>query len=119
MKDIPKLIESADIVVHASTLGEPFGQVIAEAMSGGRAVIATDGGGVPEIITHAQNGLLVPMSDVRAMADAIGRLINDSRQLRRRLGTKARKHIQENLSIEITADKVQQIYSKLIRPTER
>ncbi|MGA2417553.1 MAG: glycosyltransferase, partial [Candidatus Sulfotelmatobacter sp.] len=35
---------------HASTRAEPFGQVIIEAMAAGEPVVATDGGGVPEIV---------------------------------------------------------------------
>ena len=112
VSDIPKLIDSADIVVHASTLGEPFGQVIAEAMAGGKAVIATNGGGVPEIVTHGKTGILIPMSDPEALADAIAVLVSDG-ELRRKLGQAARLHAQAHLSIELTAQE-QALYTKIL-----
>lgn len=113
VSDVPALIDSADIVVHASTLGEPFGQVIAEAMAGGKAVIATNGGGVPEIVTHEKTGILVPMSDPAAMAESLARLISDE-QLRLRLGAAAQLHAQSQLSIESTAAKVEAAYRKIL-----
>ena len=60
-----------DILVHASTIGEPFGQVIVQAMAAGKPVVATNGGGVPEIVIHGITGFLVPMADATAMSSAI------------------------------------------------
>jgi glycosyltransferase involved in cell wall biosynthesis len=68
--DIPVLMKAADIVVHASTLPEPFGRVLVEGMLAGRPVIATSAGGVPEIVRDGVTGLLVPPDDASALAAA-------------------------------------------------
>jgi glycosyltransferase involved in cell wall biosynthesis len=76
---------SLDVVVHASVIPEPFGQVVVEAMAAGIAVIATDAGGPAEIITDGVDGLLVPTGDCAALSAALLRLAADA-DLRRRLG---------------------------------
>ena len=73
--DVASFIERLDILVHASITGEPFGQVVIEAMASGKPVVATNGGGIPEIVQHQITGLLVPMGDAKSMAAAILRLL--------------------------------------------
>jgi glycosyltransferase involved in cell wall biosynthesis len=75
--------------VAPSTLPEPLGNVIHEAMSAGRAVIGTRPGGHSDIIEHGHNGLLVPSGDVSALRDAMRRLIDDH-DLRAHMGARAR-----------------------------
>jgi len=76
--DVPALMRAADIVVHASTLPEPFGRVIVEGMLAGKPVIATDAGGVREIVRDGTTGVLVPPGDAAAMAQAIMTLRADA-----------------------------------------
>lgn len=64
---------------------EPFGIVNLEAMAAGRAVVATQVGGVPEFVIEEQNGLLVPPDEPAAMAEAMRRLMADH-ELRLQLG---------------------------------
>ena len=59
----PAVLGRTDIVVHASTHGEPFGQVVMEGMAAGKPVVATDGGALPEIVENGVTGLLTPMGD--------------------------------------------------------
>ena len=66
-------LEQAAIVVVPS-LGEGFGMVALEAMERGRAVIASDVGGLPEIVDDGVTGLVVPRGDPAALAAAIGEL---------------------------------------------
>jgi glycosyltransferase involved in cell wall biosynthesis len=72
--DVPRLLAACDVVVHASVLAEPFGRVLVEAMLAGRPVIATDAGGVPEVVTDGETGVLVPPGDARALGEAIDAL---------------------------------------------
>jgi len=72
----PAVMGCFDVVVLASE-AETFGLVLIEAMRAGTAVIGTDAGGVPEIITHEHTGLLVPPGDAGALADALQRLITE------------------------------------------
>ena len=72
--DVPRLLAACDVAVHASVLAEPFGRVLVEAMLAGRPVIATDAGGVPEVVTDGETGVLVPPGDARALGEAIDAL---------------------------------------------
>ena len=56
-------LRSLDVLVHASTIPEPFGQVVVEGMAAGLAVVAADAGGPAEVITHGVDGLLYPPGD--------------------------------------------------------
>jgi glycosyltransferase involved in cell wall biosynthesis len=75
--DVPVLMRAADVIVHASTTPEPFGRVLVEGMLARRPVIATRAGGVLEIISDGQTGLLVPPSDAPSLASAITALRDD------------------------------------------
>lgn len=111
-EDVAQVLDELDIVVHASTTGEPFGQVIIEAMSAGRPVVATNGGGVPEIVSNQSVGLLVPMNNADAMTEALKRLISDPNYALT-LGEAGRQHVLQNFTIEKTARGIEQAYSKL------
>jgi glycosyltransferase involved in cell wall biosynthesis len=74
-------LDRATALVHASELPEPFGQVVTEAVARGVPVIATDGGGIPEILLGedgARLGRLVPPSDASAIARAVVDLVEDA-----------------------------------------
>jgi glycosyltransferase involved in cell wall biosynthesis len=111
--DIPHALSRLDVVVHASTMGEPFGQVIIEAMAAGKPVVATDGGGVPEIIQHDVTGYLVPMEDATAMADAIGRLLADPERAAE-MGRCAQQRVKSHFTIEASASKLHDVYRHLL-----
>ena len=65
-----------DIVLHTSVAAEPFGRVIVEAMLAGRPVIATNAGGVPEIVDDGVSGVLVPPGDVEALVRGVSGLLD-------------------------------------------
>jgi glycosyltransferase involved in cell wall biosynthesis len=109
---IGSILEKMDLVVHASISGEPFGQVIIEGMAAGKAVVATNGGGVPEIVQDGVTGLLVPMGDAEAMAQAIRILLRDPER-RLRMGARGRDRVMQNFTIDITARKVEAVYREL------
>lgn len=73
---VQETIEGAAVVVVPS-LGEGFGMVALEAMERGRAVIASDVGGLPEIVADGETGIVVPAGDADALADAIVALAGD------------------------------------------
>lgn len=74
-QDIPLLMSAVDMVVHTAVEAEPFGRVLVEGMLARKPVVATRGGGTPEIIESGVSGLLVPPSDVKALVAAIGGLL--------------------------------------------
>jgi glycosyltransferase involved in cell wall biosynthesis len=71
-----------DLSIHASISPEPLGRVVAEAMLMGIPVIGTDGGGVPEMISHGETGWLVPMGDALALANAMKFALENMEQAR-------------------------------------
>jgi glycosyltransferase involved in cell wall biosynthesis len=79
--------------VVPSVGAEAFGNVVTEAMSRGRAVVASRLGGIVDIILDGESGLLVPAGDEVALAAAMQRLLDDA-ELRERLGAAARVRIE-------------------------
>lgn len=97
----PELIgfyDHADIAVVPSLWQEPFGLVVAEAMARQLPVIASDVGGIAEVIRPAVDGVLVPPGDEHALARALRRLLEDP-GLRDRLGRAARETAQDRFSL--------------------
>ncbi len=90
---------------------EPRGIATLEAMAAAKAVVATRVDGVPEIITHEQNGLLVEPENAGALANAMVRLITD-RDLQTRLGAAGREKAR-CLDWSCTAAKYDSIYEAL------
>lgn len=80
--DVETLMRQASIYVQPS-LEEALGLALQEAMWHGLPCIGSNVGGIPELITHGQDGLLVPPGDADALADALARLMAgpDQRQL--------------------------------------
>lgn len=75
-------------LVVPSVWQEPFGIVVAESLSAGRPVVASDIGGIPEIVRDGSEGLLVPPGDVDALRAALHRMTRDG-ALRERLASGA------------------------------
>jgi glycosyltransferase involved in cell wall biosynthesis len=111
--DIAHVIASLDLVVHASTMGEPFGQVIIEGMAAGKPVVATNGGGVPEIVEDGRTGILVPMGDAQAMADAVCRIIADPARAKE-MGIQGRRRVENYFTVEMTAFKVEAVFRTVL-----
>lgn len=88
-KDVAEILVALDALLVPSW-EEPFGTIVAEAMTMGTPAIATRVGGPAEIIDDGQTGLLVPPRDPHALAAAVNRLLEDER-LRERLAKEGRR----------------------------
>ncbi len=86
--DVPNLLASSDVAVHASILPEPFGLVVVEAMALGIPIVAARNGGPSEIVTP-DSGLLFDPASPRELADCLTRLARNS-ELRAAIATAAR-----------------------------
>ncbi|EPQ4226594.1 glycosyltransferase family 4 protein [Klebsiella pneumoniae] len=75
--DIKDHLSWCSVFIHSSTSLEPFGRVVVEGMLAGRVVIATDSGGVPEIINNESYGILVPPGDITRLNKAINDIYLD------------------------------------------
>ncbi len=112
-RDIPDVVAQMDALVHASTTGEPFGQVLIEGMAAARPVIATNGGGVPEIVLDGETGILVPMGEIEPLAHAMLELARDP-QRARKMGAIGRERAKAGFTIAATARRVEAIWDELI-----
>lgn len=74
--EVAQVLSMADLLLLPSEK-ESFGLVALEAMACGVPTIASDSGGIPELITHGETGFLAPVGDVAAMADHAVRLLSD------------------------------------------
>ena len=111
-EDVPELMPHIDVVVHASTLGEPFGQVVIEGMAAGKPLVATDGGALPEIVVPGVTGFLVPMGSAEDMAAALERLLADPAHARV-MGQAGKKRVERLFTIRHTVGKVEEVYAAL------
>jgi glycosyltransferase involved in cell wall biosynthesis len=78
---------------------EAFGLVFAEAAAAGRPTVSTRVGGIPEIVLDGETGFLVGNEDLKGLASAICRLLEDP-ELRQRLGTAARRRAEQHFGME-------------------
>jgi glycosyltransferase involved in cell wall biosynthesis len=109
--DVASIFAHCDIVALASR-DDAFALVLAEAGRCGVAVVATDVGGIPEVVVNEETGLLVPPDDVEMFADALRRLATDA-PLRRRLGDRARARVEHLFDAAGMVAKFQDIYDEL------
>ncbi len=105
--------DRCDLMLVPSLWQEPFGLVVAEAMSRGLPVIASNVGGPAEILTHEINGLLVEAGNEQVLALAISQLIKDPEK-RKRFGQTARATVQQRFVIEENASRVEQHLQRAI-----
>jgi len=86
--EVSESLDDATVLVLPSW-PEGLGRVIIESFARGRAVVATDAGGIPDLVTHEVEGLLVPPADPVTLASALARVLAD-RGLAERMGAAAR-----------------------------
>ena len=117
-EDIPELLAAFDVVVSTSkTEGIP--QSLIQALAMERPVVATDVGGVPEVIRDGKSGLLVPPGDHEALASAIVRLLLED-ETALGLGRQGRRLVEKEYSLGTMLDRLEVLYQGLLdRPRTR
>lgn len=111
--DVRLPLAMMDVFVFSSRWPEAFGLTLVEAMAAGKPVVGTQVGAVPEIIQDQVNGLIVPVEDPSAMAEAIGRLLKDQ-ALANRLGRQAQIRVLEKFGLERMAAEIEAVYEEVI-----
>jgi N-acetyl-alpha-D-glucosaminyl L-malate synthase BshA len=110
--DLPEVLRGADLFLLPSE-SESFGLAALEALSCGVPVVASDVGGVPEVVTDGETGLLAPVGDVAAMAAHARRLLTDD-GLRARMGQAARRDAERRFSLEPAVDRYEALYRRVL-----
>ena len=108
--DAAKIISVTDIFVLPS-LNEGMGRVLAEAMALGKPIVASNVGGIPDLVIHGKNGFLVPSKNSRELAKYIQILLED-KEKREKMGREGRE-MAGNFSHEIMIKKISRLYKEL------
>jgi glycosyltransferase involved in cell wall biosynthesis len=110
--DVPALIARSSVVVMPSRWREPFGLVALEAAQGGRPIVATSRGGLPEIVVSGETGLLIDADDPRVLAEAVVSLL-DRPGMAARMGAAARERAARHFGWEPFVDAYDELYRRL------
>jgi len=109
--EIGDVWQVTDIHAHA-TLLDSLPNAIIEGMSLGKPAVVTAVGGIPDLVTDGETGLVVPPNEPRAFAGALLRVIRD-REFARRLGDAARVRYCEGYRAEDTARKLESLFLEM------
>jgi spore coat protein SA len=111
--EMPRAYLLGDVFVGPSQIEEGLGLVFLEAAAAGLPIIATDRGGIPEVVQDGGNGLLLRRhDDPGELAEKILELLRD-RELRQRLGRQGREWVSTNFSWEQIAHRLEQVYDEV------
>lgn len=114
-RDIAPVFAALDIAVLCSQ-DEPFGRVLIEAMAAGKPVVATRGGGVPEIVVEGETGFMVAVADVDALARAVEKLLADP-PMARVMGRAGQERARAHFSVRAHVEKIESLYGEVLGDT--
>ncbi len=115
--DIPEILSLIDIFILPS-LREGLGLSILEAMASGRPVIATNVGGIPEVVTDGVSGILVPPKNPEALQDAMVELLDD-KEKQETMGFNGKRIYSERFNFRTMVDKIEELYDLLIKGSNK
>ncbi len=110
--DIPQLMDTFDLFVLPS-LSEGLSSAILEAMASSLPVIASNVGGIPELVKDGENGLLVAPADSAALAKAIQRLAENPENALH-MGREGRKQVEDRFAMELKILKTEELCRSLL-----
>jgi glycosyltransferase involved in cell wall biosynthesis len=111
-KDIQDIFQAMDMLILPSH-SEGLPNVVLEAFSFGKAVVATSAGGVPELVENGKSGILVPPKDPKLLAAAITKCAEDA-ALRKALGIAARDTTRLRFNFADQAKRLESIYAEIL-----
>jgi len=111
-RDVGRLLAAMDIFAFPS-VDEGLGIALLEAMAAGLPCVASDDGGIPEVLRHETTGLLSISGNARSFRQGLQRLI-DSDDLRKHLGSRARDYALQNHSPQVFCDRLLELHQQLL-----
>jgi len=116
-EDMPKIFAQTTIACLPSTYGEGVPKFLIEAAACGKPIVTTNTPGCREIVQDGANGILVPARDPEAVANAIGRLLDDS-ELRLQMGRRGRNIAVEGFAVGKVVRQTMAVYQRLLANVE-
>jgi glycosyltransferase involved in cell wall biosynthesis len=113
-KDVPRILRSIDVFVLSSKL-EGLGTSVLDAMACKLPVVATAGGGIPEMVTHEETGLLSPPQDPQSLAQSIVRIFRDP-GLAQRLANNAHQRLHDRFTVDRMVEGNLEVYKSMTSP---
>jgi len=113
-RDIPLLLDAADGFVLSSAW-EGLPNAVMEAMAAAKPVVATNVGGVPELVKEGETGFIVPPRNPEALAQAMEKMMALTREKRLEMGNAGRTHIEANYSLKHVVDQWEALYMELLQ----
>jgi len=110
---LPEYYSAADTVVVPS-IYDTFPKVVLESMACGTPVIVSNVGGIQELVTDEETGILVSPNNEDELASAIIRIVSDP-SLRKKISSKAKKLVEEQFSWENIAKQTLIVYNNLLK----
>jgi len=111
LKEIEEKMREFDVYIQPS-LSESFGLAIIQAMSLGIPIVATNAGGIPEVVTAGKSGLLVEPGNPTALAEAIIQILRDPKRAKE-MGDLAREEVKIKFNLPEMIKEMEQIYETL------
>ena len=109
-RDVPELLAGCDVMVHPS-LDDAFPTVLLEASAASLPIVASNLGGIPEIVIPGETGALVPKGDADALARAVNAMLGDRASMER-MRVAARKRARELFSTEAWIERLKAVYAE-------
>ena len=111
--NMPEILGNSTLVCLPS-YREGLPKVLIEAAACGKAIVTTDTPGCREIVQHGINGLLVPIKDAKALAEAIEKLLKDN-TLREEMGRKGREIVEQEFKVEKVINETLALYQRALK----
>ena len=113
VSDMPGLLARSSVIAYPSHYREGVPKVLLEACATGRAIVTTDHPGCREAVADNDNGLLVPIKNPEATADAIETLLRE-KMTRQSMGLRSRARAEEEFDVHLIVEKTLEVYDSAL-----